>query len=399
MNQYRISEFKEPEKLWNKSFILILIISTCNNSASMMITPLISKYALSLGIPLTIAATIVSLMSIVALVLRPISGLCSDRFNRKKIIILTSIGTSLSMFGYSLANGVLAMVIVRLFHGMVFSFSSVALMAFNTTFMPKDKLGEGLGWMSIGQIISFTIGPSLGLALVERYSYEVCFSVAASLCIISMAIVISIPYPYSPSPVNAKSRLDINNLISLRILPYAMIMGLFSFGNGLENTFLALIGDERNIAGIGTFFTAYSIALVLVRPWSGKLYDRKGIKLILYASLCISFVGILLLGFARSLPFIIFSGILKAVGQGSGTPAIQATCMKQLGREKAGVVNSTCFIGQDIGNAVAPIIGGYVASAYGYTTVFAGYAALLLIGGYLIFFLKVQYDERKYGSV
>lgn len=399
MNRQSAPEYREPKTLWNKSFILILIISTCNNSASMMTNPLISKYALSLGIPLTVAATIVSLMSIVALFLRPVSGLCSDRFNRKKIIITTCIGTSLCLLGYSLTSSAVPLIIVRLLHGVVFSFSSVALMAFNTSFMPKEKLGEGLGWMSIGQIISFSIGPSLGLALVEKYSYAVCFSVAAMLCIISLIVVISIPYTHSPAPSNAQSRLSVDNLISLRILPYAMIMGLFSFGNGLENTFLTLIGDERNIAGIGIFFTAYSITLVLVRPWTGRLYDRKGIKLILYSALCISFVGILMLGFATTLTFIILSGFLKAIGQGSGTPAIQATCMKQLGRERAGVVNSTCFIGQDIGNSIAPIIGGYVASAYGYTTLFVGYALLLLIGGVLIFSVKVRYDERKYGCV
>ncbi len=390
---------QEPKKLWNKSFVLILLMSTCNNSASMMVTPLISKYALSIGLPLTTAATIASLLSIVALLLRPFSGLVSDRFNRKRIIIITTVSNILCLLGYTLATSVVPLVIVRLLHGMVFSFSSVALMAFNVSFMPQNKLGEGLGWMSLAQIISFSLGPNLGLALVEKHSYALCFAVAAGLCVISLAAVLCVSYRFTPPKCDSVRRFDINNLISLRILPYACIMGLFSCGNGLENTFLALMGEQRGIANIGLFFTAYSIAMVLIRPVSGILYDRKGLKIILYPSLLISFVGIMLLGQAHALLLVLASGALKAIGQGSGAPSIQASCMKQLGREKAGVVSSTCFIGQDIGNALAPIIGGFVVSAYGYTTLFSGYAVLLLVGGVLIFLLKSRYDERKYGIV
>ena len=353
-----MSEGREPKTLWNRSFIMILLISIFNNSATMMITPLISKYSLSLGISLTAAGTITSLMSIVALFMRPITGFVSDRFNRKKISICTCFFSALVLFCYTLAGSMPKLILVRILHGVVFSFSSVALTAFNTAFIPQDRLGEGLGWLSLAQIISFSVGPNLGLFIADKYGYMTCFYIAAGIYSVSTFLVHSIRYKHKTVEASGSESFNINNLISLRVLPYAALMGLFSCGNGLENTFIALLGDDRGIANIGIFFTAYSITLLAVRPFSGKLLDSKGLKIILYPSIAIYAAGVFILSGAQTLLPVIIAGVLKAIGQGAGSPSIQATCIRTLGKEKAGVVSSTCFIGSDIGNSLAPILGG-----------------------------------------
>jgi predicted MFS family arabinose efflux permease len=92
---------------------------------------------------------------------------------------------------------------------------------------------------------------------------------------------------------------------------------------------------------------------------------------------------------------ILIAGILKALGQGAGTPSIQAHCVKALGPEKAGVASSTCFIGQDIGNTIAPIFGGLVVTSFGYSTLFYGYAAVLAVVGCSLFALQRYLEKRK----
>lgn len=386
----------EETKLWNKSYIMILILSTVINSATQMVTPLVSKFAISLGAQLSIATTIASLMSWSALFLRPFAGLLSDRFNRKKIILISNLAIAVCLLLMSGAKTVTTLVAIRILHGIAFSFNSVAMMAFNTMYIPKDRLGEGMGWMALGTIVSQALGPNIGIALVEKTGYAACFAVAAAVCVVGVLIILMMHYEH---PVSDKSRkLDINSLISLRILPYAAIMCLFSAGNGLASNMLVLFGDARGIANIGLFFTAYSIAMVVVRPFSGKLVDKKGLRFVLYPAIVLSSAAYFVLGSATALWMVILAAILKAVGQGSGQPGIQSTCLRQIGREKAGVVSSTCYIGQDIGNAVAPVIGGFVVERFGYTNLFYGYAVVLLVGASLIFFLKYNYDVKKYGD-
>ena len=386
---------REQTKLWNKSYIMILVLSTFIHSASYMVTPFITKFALSLGAPLTIATTIASLLSVSALVLRPFAGRTSDRFSRKKIILIANTVIIICLVILSRVTSVTALVIVRLIHGIAFSFTGVAMMAFNSMFIPKDRLGEGMGWMALSTIVSQSVGPNLGMWIVERFDYSMTFFAAAAVTLIGVVIFCFIPYSKPETPPSRK--FDINDFIAVRLLPYALILCLFSSGNGLITSMLVVYGEYRGIENISMFYTAYSIVMFMVRPFSGKLVDKKGLRIVLYPSLVIAAAGFVILGSAKTLTMVIIAGVLKAIGQGSGSPAIQSTSLKMIGRDKAGVVSSTCYIGADVGNAVAPIVGGYVAEHYGYEIMFNGYAAILLVLGVIVFTIKWKYDYKKYG--
>lgn len=370
--------------LWNRPFIMLLIMSTFINSASQMVTPLVSKYAVSLGAPLTLAATISSLMSFAALFLRPVAGLFSDHYNRKLIVLISNILIVICMLLMAVTKSVPMMVAVRLLHGVAFSFNGVALMAFNTVFIPKDRLGEGMGWMALGNTLAQALGPNMGIILVEMGGYMLCFSVAAGICMAGIAVVFMMPYRMERTGQSAK-KLDIRSLVAVEILPFAAVLCLFACGSGLVSSLLVLYGDDRGIAGIGLFFTAYSVMMILVRPLAGRLIDKKGLSAVLYPAIAAFALCFLLLGSTTSIVVVILAGVLKAVGQGSGVPALQSTGLKIMGREKAGVVSSTCFIGQDIGNTIAPMIGGFVAQYFGYGVLFNGFSVVFLIGACLIY--------------
>ena len=386
---------QEQTKLWNRSYIMILVISTFIHSASYMVTPFITKFALSLGAPLTIATTIASLISVSALIIRPFAGRTADRFNRKAIILIANTVTFICILLLARVKTVDGLVIVRLIHGVAFSFTGVAMMAFNSMFIPKDRLGEGMGWMALSTIVSQSLGPSLGTWLVDHFDYSASFYAAAAITLIGVIIFCFIPYSKSES--TERKKFDINDFIIIRLIPYALILCLFSSGNGLITSMLVVFGEHRGIENVSIFFTAYSIVMFLVRPFSGKLVDRKGLRIVLYPSLLTAAIGFIVLGGAKTLTAVIIAGILKAIGQGSGSPAIQSTSLKMIGREKAGVVSSTCYIGADVGNAIAPIIGGYVAENFGYEVMFKGYAVILFVVGTIIFTIKWKYDYKKYG--
>ena len=82
---------------------------------------------------------------------------------------------------------------------------------------------------------------------------------------------------------------------------------------------------------------------------------------------------------AHTLGLVLFAAVLKAIGQGSGSSAIQADSVRKLGLKRSGVASSSCYIGMDLGNVLGPAIGAFVISDYGYGPLFYGYAVLLLI--------------------
>lgn len=389
------NRFQEPTKLWNKWYITILLLSMVNHVASQLITPIVSKYAMSIGATMATAGTIVGLMSLAAMFARPFAGLSSDRINKKLIIAVTGAVTGVCMYLYSASKSVEMMAAVRFVHGISFSFSTVALLAFNTMFIPKDKIGEGIGWSVVTTTLATAMGPNLGLWLVDHFGYKACFAAAAIGTIIPNLCFLVVPNRQEPHVPGKYAKFNVNDFISLQIFPFALLTGLFSCCNGIVNSFLALLGDERGIKGVGVFFTAYSVILIVTRPITGKLYDQKGIKFIMYPSIALAALSMLLLGKATSTWIVLLAGVLKALGQGTGAPSIQAHCLKKLGRDKAGVVSSTCYMGNDIGNTVGPAIGGLIASRTGYGSMFIMIAVSVIVIGWPLLFFKTRYDEHK----
>lgn len=389
------NRFQEPTKLWNKWYITILLLSMVNHVASQLITPIVSKYAMSIGATMATAGTIVGLMSLAAMFARPFAGLSSDRINKKLIIAVTGAVTGVCMYLYSASKSVEMMAAVRFVHGISFSFSTVALLAFNTMFIPKDKIGEGIGWSVVTTTLATAMGPNLGLWLVDHFGYKACFAAAAIGTIIPNLCFLAVPNRQEPHVPGKSAKFNVNDFISLQIFPFALLTGLFSCCNGIVNSFLALLGDERGIKGVGVFFTAYSVILIVTRPITGKLYDQKGIKFIMYPSVALAALSMLLLGKATSTWIVLLAGVLKALGQGTGAPSIQAHCLKKLGRDKAGVVSSTCYMGNDIGNTVGPAIGGLIASRAGYGSMFITIAVSVIVIGWPLLFFKTRYDEHK----
>ena len=389
------NRFQEPTKLWNKWYITILLLSMVNHVASQLITPIVSKYAMSIGATMATAGTIVGLMSLAAMFARPFAGLSSDRISKKLIIAVTGAVTGVCMYLYSASKSVEMMAAVRFVHGISFSFSTVALLAFNTMFIPKDKIGEGIGWSVVTTTLATAMGPNLGLWLVDHFGYKACFAAAAIGTIIPNLCFLVVPNRQEPHVPGKSAKFNVNDFISLQIFPFALLTGLFSCCNGIVNSFLALLGDERGIKGVGVFFTAYSVILIVTRPITGKLYDQKGIKFIMYPSVALAALSMLLLGKATSTWIVLLAGVLKALGQGTGAPSIQAHCLKKLGRDKAGVVSSTCYMGNDIGNTVGPAIGGLIASRTGYGSMFITIAVSVIVIGWPLLFFKTRYDEHK----
>ena len=90
------------------------------------------------------------------------------------------------------------------------------------------------------------------------------------------------------------------------------------------------------------------------------------------------------------------AAVLRAIGQGSAQPSLQAGCINFIGRDRAGVATSTYYLCGDIGQGIGPMIGGMVvgaiAGAQGYQIMYLVCAGLSLVSlvSIMVFF------ERKH---
>lgn len=317
------------------------------------------------------------------MILRPISGAASDIVSRKKLMLFSTAITSVCLFGYAFAPNIQLIVAIRILHGIAFSIQGVSHMAFTTSFIPQSRLGEGLGYLALGNMLAQLVGPSVGIFLADNLGTEYMFCTAAVISLCSALIIVRVPYKFvkKETPDGRKfPQIKFSNLIAKELLFYAFLIGMFSCGNALVSNFVKLIAKERGVENIGLFFTVNSLFMVFVRPMAGKLADKKGLAFILYPAYIIEAAAMALMGAAGTIWMFLGVAVLRAIGQGSGAPAIQSNSIKRIGIERSGVAISTCYIGQDLMHVVGPIVAAAVVEKTGnYSTLFYGYAVVVLV--------------------
>nr|WP_242866326.1 MFS transporter [Clostridium ljungdahlii] len=270
-------------------------------------------------------------------------------------------------------------------------------MAWATDFIPKNKMGEGIGYLGISQIIATAFGPEIGIEASNRFGMSKTFIVSAVLIIIAALCMNFLPNKNQipiKNTVNKKHGIHLKDIIAFEILPLSLIGGLFFMGNGLATSFLVLLGEKRKINGIGMYFTVNALFLIFTRPMSGKLYDKKGLSTVMYPALLFSITEALLIAHANALWMILLAAIFKAFGQGTAQPALQAECFHKLGSQKKGLASSTFFIGANLGQGLGPLLGGTIASSLGYEWLF-NFSALALLCG---IFAYAIYNKRTCSS-
>lgn len=388
---------KNPqERLWTIPFLMVILLNLFNGCAAQMSYPLVAKFTLSLGGDLTTASTAAGMMSLASLFVCPFAGLLSDRFSRRRILQISFIAYAICLFLHLLAETVPVLMGLRLLTGIFFSVNSVTLVAFSTAFIPQNRMGEGLGYASLANVLAQAVGPGVGLALADRFGFGASFLLAGFCAAASLLMITLFPKNTEKVPAAAdRKKFRLENLFAPQMLALMLVTVLFSWASGFISTYLAIIGDERQIAGIALYFTVFSISMVVLKPLSGRLFDRKGVYVLLIPALLFTAIGMWLVGISATLSTVLIASVLMAIGQGAGVPSIQAHAINRLGKEKAGVAVSSIQIGQNLGNAFGPMLGGLLVVPLGYRAMFSYFALVLLVGGVLLTLAQYFYEKRR----
>lgn len=368
------------KSLWNTSYIFLILVSLITAMGFNMVYVIISKYAMGFTSSLSIAGVISGIFSIAALVIRPFAGMTVDTVNKKSLFIIANVIIGISVVGYALSYNVSMLLFFRIMHGVAFGVSSTVNIALVTNYIPKERMGEGLGYYGLGQVVAQVISPNLGVYIEGKYGFQFLFLIVASLSFLGAAMLTRLSYQKRSKPNGkVKVKITLNTLVAREVIAYAAVGGMFSFGNGIVSSFLILLGQERNISKISLFFSVGAVVLFILRLFVGRIVDRQGLNLVVNISLAVSAVSMALIGFAPVLSILLVASVLKSIGQGAGQISLQTECIKRVDSARVGVATSTFYIGADIGQGVGPMIGGAISNCFNYTVLFMVCAALMMI--------------------
>jgi len=380
----------EQTKLWNKYYILVLLVNALNAFSFFMIVTILSKYLVQIGISITLAGVIVGLFSITSLCFRPLSGLLSDRLNNVTLLKWSNVLMGIGLLGFAFTTNVSLIIFFRILNGIGFALGGTSQIVLATKYIPKAKMGEGIGYLGLGMVISSAVAPGIGLSIAEGMGMKVTFLASALLAVVAFLVLFMFHEP-KKEPDAFKKKISFSDIIAVKALPFTIVAGSYSFINGIIASYLVLYADELGILGISSYFTVCAVVLFAIRPLSGKLMDKKGIRVTVLPGLILTAFSMFIIGRSTSLIIILVTGVIRSIGQGAAQPSLQAGCINRVGPEKSGVATSTYYLGGDVFQGIGPMLGGVII---GRITGIAGFRTLFDLSGIimlcaLIFFFLV----------
>ena len=216
--------------------------------------------------------------------------------------------------------------------------------------------------------IGTSLGPMIAIAYLANYSFHsmlmitlilMIFSFIGSLLIKKDSIKTVASQPKSiQSPANKEP--FYKYMFDRRILVPSILVALNYFVIAGIISFLGAYGKETNLGGgISQFFTAQLIAMVIVRSFSGRIFDKFGHKVLMIPAAISGGFGLILLSFANSISLVLLSGCLFGIAYAVLQPIIQAWAITLVPPEKKATANSMLLIFMDLGMAVGSVVLGF----------------------------------------
>ena len=396
-------EEKRPDKLLNRQYVLFSLINLIVSVSFSMVSTTIAKYAYSIGTTVAVAGAIAGTFSIAAMVVRPFSGLLSDRMNRKTLLVVSTFAMGVFTFFYGFVSDTGMLFVLRILHGAVFCISSTVNMALIPGFAPKNRVGEAVSYFGLGQSLAIMVGPSLGLAIAEAGGFPLNFAFAAAIVGAGGLIALTLDFQGAETVAAPEGRgrfsVRLKDIIATESILYAVINIALSATSGVENSLIALYGTAAGFGNIGWYFTLSAAVLVATRIAFGKLADRKGLSLAMYLGTGLTIVGFLMMWRIPAVWVLAAATVIKTVGVGIVRPALQAECIKTAAPDKRGAASSTFYIGSDIGQGASPwLAGGIVDSSGGNYGLAFGALSIPLALSMLLYAISQRRRSRKGGQ-
>ena len=380
-------------KLWNKVFIMTMLVSALSNISNSMLSPALPIYVESLGRGTDIAGTIVAVATFLSMFGRGLSGGWSDKISRKTIILASLFFSTVAFVLFCFADNLPMLYLAKCMQGVSSGIITTVLCTIAYDTLPPELLGSGIGLFSLAGSLAQCLAPSIGTALASRGMYTLLFLSSAVASAASFLVLMFIPVQLTPKALAWKqAKLDgtavrrgfrIGDYICREALPAAVLLLMNGIIHSAIMNYLSICGISRGIDTIAIFFTINSIVLIFARPVCGKLSDHKSMSWLMVPGYLCMGLACLIVAISYSVVPILIAAVFYGLGFGAVMCGAQLLAIRSAGPERRSIANSTYFVGGDVGLALGAYVSGALAAAVGYGPMYGIIAAccgLTLVG-------------------
>lgn len=348
--------------MFSRDIILILTASFFYMSSPMLVTPLITGFAGSLGASAALMGMTGVLMYLCSLFCRPFVGNLSDKISKYKLSLIGAGLMTLSCLGYIVAPNPVFIIAARIVNGIGFACCSVCMTTWMSNLLPRDRIGSGMGFYGIMNALGMAISPGLGVYIYQVFGYRPAFMIAMGFAVLTVLIIHFISDRGEPvTSTKADQKREKLQIIDKNVAPIALIIMLFAIPYFMTQAFLVKYVETRGLnVNVTLFFPAYAIILIVLRFILKESFDRLPFQTFLFTGALCATASIICLTFMNGNIILLTAAAFMAGSYGIMCSVSQSTAILLAGEGKRGLANSTYYIGLDLGMSLGPVLGGFL---------------------------------------
>ncbi|MCY8235426.1 MFS transporter [Priestia endophytica] len=359
---------KQPS-LWSLSFIFITLSNALLFMVFEMMLPTLPLFVTKLGGEANQVGLITGAFMFSAILIRPFTGLLTHKFN-KKYLLLIGIGISAICTGaYYLSTDIYILLIIRLIHGMGFGIASTFFATIAAENIPSDRRGEGMGYFGVGETVAISLGPLLGITILQSSNFITLF--IGGMVLLFVSLIMALLLKKEPREIKKMENQNIRfKLLEKKVLFPSLLIFLVGIAASGIMSFISLYAIEQGFQYIGWFFFIIALASFMVRLVTGKVFDKFGHAYVLIPSAISGTIGLFIL-YGASTNFSFFlAAIFYGMGFGAIFPAIQTWCLNLVAEYEHEDAMSSFFNFFDLGIGGGSLLLGIIATVVSYQFVY-----------------------------
>ena len=384
------------DRLWTKDFINTSIVNFALMMSQYLLLVTMAMYATQeYGASVGMAGLVSSSFIIGSLIGRLFGGKHITAMGGKKMLLIGSALIVVLTASYLIPMSIYPLIILRILHGIAMGYAMTATGTIIAQIIPPSRNGEGIGYFSMSVVLATAVGPLIGVALIAAYGFTSIFIFSFTMAVISLIIGLTVKAPpMKPIKATAGGKFKIMDFFEKRAIPISVVMFVMAFAYSGILSYVTAYAESISLIQAGSlYFTVYGVTVLLSRPITGPLLDRKGANIVMYPAIIMFALGLAVISQATVTMAFLIAAVLIGFGYGNVQSITQALSIKVTPRERLGLANTTYFIALDLGLGFGPFLLGPIAASFGYGGMYLTLAFVVLAGIAVYYFLHGRRDK------
>lgn len=388
---------------WQRTLYIMFVAQFMVAVGFSSIFPFLPFYVEALGTHTSLsiellAGLVYSAQSFTMMLSAPIWGSLADRLGRKLMVERAMFGGAVLLLLMAFARTAEDVVVLRAIQGLVTG-TVAAANALVAAEAPRKQTGYAMGLLQVGFGAGLAIGPLIGGAFSDAFGYAATFYItAAMLFLAGVLVLVGVREVFEPTEKKAGTRLGFKTqwqsiFKTEGVSPTFGMRFLGSLGRMMIIPIIPLfiqglmVDPQRLNTFTGLTMGVASAATTVSGVYFGKLGDKVGHRKVLIG--CSFFSALLYFpqGWVTTAWQLMGFQVLVGVAIGGVIPTVSALLAIYTHHGEEGAVYGLDNSINAAGRAIAPLMGGWVATLFGMRVTFMATAVIFLVSVFFAMWL------------